>query len=79
MTLLYEIDEERALARATQDGHADRIEAEGAAFQRRLRAAYAALREKEPARIRALDGSGSIEEVFARTKSAAASCLNTKE
>ena len=40
---------------------------------------YAALREKEPERIRVLDGSGSIEEVFARTQAAAADFLNTKE
>lgn len=78
-TFLYRIDAEAALTRATNGGHADRIEAEGAPFQRRLRAAYEALREREPARIRVLDGSGSIEEVFARTKSAVASCLNTKE
>ena len=68
-----------ALSRATRGGHADRIEAEGAAFQRRLRDAYAALREKEPERIRVLDGSGSIEEVFARTKQPSLSCLNTEE
>ena len=48
-------------------------------LQRRLRDAYAALREKEPERIRVLDGSGSIEEVFARTQAAAADFLNTKE
>lgn len=78
-TFLYRIDAEAALTRATNGGHADRIEAEGAPFQRRVRAAYEALREREPARIRVLDGSGSIDEVFARTKSAVASCLNTKE
>ena len=78
-TFLYAIDEAEALSRATRGGHADRIEAEGAAFQRRLRDAYAALREKEPERIRVLDGSGSIEEVFARTQAAAADFLNTKE
>ena len=45
-TFLYGVDEGEALARATQDGHADRIEAEGAAFQRRLRAAYDGLRAR---------------------------------
>ena len=78
-TFLYGVDEGEALARATQDGHADRIEAEGAAFQRRLRAAYDGLRAREPGRICALDGSGTIGQVFARTQKAVADCLNTKE
>ncbi len=78
-TFLYEIDEGAALSRATQGGHADRIEAEGTAYQRLVRAAYASLRGREPGRIRVLDGSGTIEEVFARTKEAVADCLNAKE
>ena len=34
---------------------------------------------KEPERIQVVDGSGTIEEVFARTQRAVADCLNTKE
>ena len=78
-TFLYEIDEGAALSRATRGGHADRIEAEGVAYQRLVRSAYASLRAKEPERIQVVDGSGTIEEVFARTQRAVADCLNTKE
>ena len=78
-TFLYEIDEGAALRRATRGGHADRIEAEGVAYQRLVRSAYASLRAKEPERIQVVDGSGTIEEVFARTQRAVADCLNTKE
>ncbi len=79
LTLLYEIDEKEALGRATRDGHADRIEAEGAAYQRRVRNAYASLRDREPERLRGVDATGTIEDVFARTQKALLDFLDTKE
>ena len=79
LTLLYQIDEREALARATRERGPDRIEAEDAAYHALVRDAYAALREAEPERIRAVDAAGSIEDVFARTWRVAADFLNTKE
>ena len=79
LTLLYEIDEREALGRATRDGHADRIEAEGAAYQRRVQSAYARLRDHEPERLRGVDATGTIEDVFARTQKALSDFLDTKE
>lgn len=79
LTLLYQLDEREALRRAVQSGSPDRIEAEGAAYQARVRRAYAALVRAEPDRIRTVDAAGSIQDVFERTRRVAADFLDTKE
>ncbi len=64
-TLVFDLDPKLAFARATHGG-ADRLEAEGLAFQRRVRAGYMRLAELEPERVHVLDASGDPSEVFAR-------------
>lgn len=65
LTLVFDLDPELAFVRATHGG-ADRLEAEGLAFQRRVRAGYMRLAELEPERVCVLDASGEPSEVFAR-------------
>lgn len=64
-TLVFDLDPELAYARATAGG-ADRMEAEGLAFQRRVRDAYLRLAQAEPARVRVVDASGEREAVAGR-------------
>ncbi|MCH3943878.1 MAG: dTMP kinase [Atopobiaceae bacterium] len=65
VTLLFDIDPEVAFARATAGG-ADRLEGEGLAFQRAVRAGYLGLASAEPSRVRLVDATGTPEEVFSR-------------
>ena len=64
-TLVFNLEPAVALARATAGG-ADRLEAEGLAFQERVRAAYLRLAASEPDRVRVVDASGEKDEVLAR-------------
>ena len=64
-TLIFDLEPAVAFARATAGG-ADRLEAEGLAFQERVRAAYLRLAASEPDRVRVVDASGEKDEVFAR-------------
>jgi dTMP kinase len=59
-TILVLVDPETALRRRDPS---DRIEREGAAFQRAVDSAYRSLAEMFPNRIAAVDGSGSPEQV----------------
>lgn len=70
-TLVLDLDPATAYARATAGG-ADRLEAEGLAFQERVRAAYLRLAAEEPERVRVVDASGEKDEVAARTLAALA-------
>lgn len=65
LTLVLDMDTEEALARAIRAG-ADRLEAEGVAFQRRVRQGYLDLASSEPGRVRVIDAAGSAEEVLGR-------------
>ena len=65
VTLVLDMDPSDAFARATADGQ-DRLEAEGLAFQRRVRADYLALAAAEPARIVVVNAAGGTDEVAAR-------------
>lgn len=64
-TLVLDMDTDAALARATRDG-ADRMEAEGVAFQRRVREGYLRLVAEEPRRVRRVDATRTVEEVAGR-------------
>lgn len=64
-TLVFDLEPSVAFARATAGG-ADRMEAEGLAFQERVRAAYLRLAEQEPSRVRLVDASGEKDAVLAR-------------
>lgn len=65
VTLVLDIDPAAALARATAQG-ADRLEAEGLAFQQRVRKDYLALAKADPARVRVIDAAGDPELVAGR-------------
>lgn len=64
-TLVLDMDTEAALTRATRDG-ADRMEAEGVEFQRRVREGYLRLAAEEPARVRVVNAAGAVDEVETR-------------
>ena len=64
-TLIFDLEPAVAFARATAGG-ADRLEAEGLAFQERVREAYLRLAASEPDRVRVVDASGEKDEVLAR-------------
>lgn len=64
-TLVLDLDPALGYARATAAG-ADRMEAEGLAFQERVRAAYLRLASEEPARVRVVDAAGEKGSVTAR-------------
>lgn len=64
-TLVLDLDPALGYARATAAG-ADRMEAEGLAFQERVSAAYLRLASEEPARVRVVDAAGEKDAVTAR-------------
>ena len=64
-TLVLDLPASVGYARATAGG-ADRMEAEGLAFQERVRAAYLRLASEEPARVRVVDAAGEKDAVTAR-------------
>lgn len=71
VTLVLDIDPVAALARATAQG-ADRLEAEGLAFQQRVRKDYLALAKADPTRVRVIDAAGDPELVAGRIDAALA-------
>lgn len=71
VTLVLDIDPAAALARATAQG-ADRLEAEGLAFQQRVRKDYLALAKADPARVCVVDAAGDSALVAARIDAALA-------
>lgn len=62
LTLVLDMPAEAALARATKDG-ADRLEAEGVAFQERVRQGYLDLAASEPERVHVISADASVEDV----------------
>lgn len=64
LTFVLDLDPAYALKRAVT-GVPDRMEAEGLAFQQRVRADYRNLAAAEPARVRLIDAAGTPDEVFA--------------
>ena len=60
-TVVLDMETQAALARATQEG-ADRMEAEGVAFQARVREGYLRRATEEPDRVRAVDAAGTPDE-----------------
>ena len=73
LTLLFdlpiEIGMERARARVAHVAdHNDRLEAEKMDFQQRVRDSFLAIARREPERVKVLDATQSIEELFAEVK-----------
>lgn len=77
-TLVLDLPASVGYARATAGG-ADRMEAEGLAFQERVRAAYLRLAEEEPGRVRVVDASGERDEVASRIRGALADLVGELE
>ena len=77
-TLVLDLDPATAYARATSGG-ADRMEAEGLAFQERVREAYLALVEERPGRVRVIDASGDKDAVLGRILAAVADVVRVGE
>ena len=73
LTLLFdlpiEIGMERARARVAHIAdHNDRLEAEKMDFHQRVRDSFLAIARREPERVKVLDATQSIEELFAEVK-----------
>ena len=62
-TVVLDLEPAQALSRATAGG-ADRLEAEGLAFQQRVRDGYLRLVGEEPERVHLVDASGTPDEVY---------------
>ncbi len=68
LTLLYDMDPERGLARARErDGRVGRFEGADLAFHRTVRAAYLELARREPERITLVQSDGDPAAVFEQT------------
>jgi dTMP kinase len=67
LTIILDLDPERALGRALGDSrrrsHLDRIEAQGLAFHKRVRAGYLAIARHLPESIKVVRADQSIEDV----------------
>lgn len=67
VTILLDLDPATAAERVAGDGRPfDRLEAEGQAFQQRVREAYLAAAAADPERFVVIDASGTPDEVTAR-------------
>ncbi|MCL4841056.1 MAG: dTMP kinase [Bryobacteraceae bacterium] len=69
LTLWVDVDVDLALARAgarnsAESNTANRMDSQQRDFYLRVADAYRALAEREPARVRRVDGSGSLDDVF---------------
>lgn len=68
LTLLFDIDVEKALVRAkksTGDRH-DRLEHEKIEFHKKLRQGFLEIAKQNPKRIKVIDANGTVDEVFSR-------------
>ena len=67
LTLVYHITPEQAALRMSARGAVDRMEAKGMAFQERVYQGFSAIAAEEPDRVKLIDATASIEDVFAQT------------
>ncbi|CDA35256.1 thymidylate kinase [Collinsella sp. CAG:166] len=67
LTLVYHITPGQAALRMAARGAADRMEAKGMAFQERVYEGFSAIVAEEPNRVKLIDATATIEEVFAQT------------
>ena len=70
LTLVYDIDPEVAAARRASRSGEDRMEAKGLAFQQKVRAGFRAIAAEEPDRVRLIDATESVADVFESTVAA---------
>ena len=69
MTILLEVDRERARARMAKGAPLDRLEMEKEDFFERVRRGYEAVKVQSPGRVFAIDAGRTIDEVFEDVKS----------
>lgn len=74
-TIVFDLDPQEAYSRATKGG-TDRLEAEGLAFQQRIRDAYLRLAQREPDRVFVVDASGTPAAVFMRVSALVAEMIS---
>jgi dTMP kinase len=79
LTILLDIDPAAGRARmaSREDAPYDRLEETGLGFAQRVRAAYLALADAEPARFAVVDASGTPDEVHERVMSHVRAMLDT--
>lgn len=79
LTLVFDIDVERAALRRSGRAPADRLELKGLEFQRKVAEGFRAIADAEPDRVRLVDASGDIETVFDGAWAHVSSMLSARE
>lgn len=82
LTIILDLDPERALGRArgdTRRARLDRIEAQGLAFHKRVRAGYLALARKTPKRIKVVRAGQSVAALQAEIQGLIGRLLDQKK
>jgi dTMP kinase len=82
LTIVLDLDPERALGRALGDARRprlDRIEAQGLAFHKRVRAGYLALARQAPRRLKVVRADQSVEALQAEIQALMGSLLDRRE
>lgn len=67
LTLVYDVSVGEALARRAARAGQDRMELKGDAFQESVAAGFRAIAAQEPGRVKLVDASAGVTEVFAQT------------
>lgn len=78
-TVVLDLDPGRARTRASAGGGADRIEQEGGRFQERVREGFLAIAARDPGRVRVVDASGDVGEVWSLVRGSLAGLLDLPE
>jgi dTMP kinase len=76
LTILLDLDPEEGLSRNNRLGKGDRFEKESIEFHRRVREGFLQIAKREPQRIKVIDASQSIEDVFSLIKGYLEALLN---
>lgn len=66
LTLIFDIDVKTALARVGKNQ--DRMESAGLEFFEKVRKGYLQIAKDDPARVKVIDSSGAIEDIFEKVK-----------
>lgn len=72
LTLLLDMDVETGLRRNKGAGKVDRLELEDVAFHKRVREGFLSIAKAEPARVKVIDASGSLDDVARKIRDAVA-------
>lgn len=75
VTLVFDVDVDVAAARRHGRDAADRLELKGLEYQRRVARGFRAIAAEEPRRVRVVDASRGIDEVFTSAWQVVVSCV----